>query len=61
MKAKERLSKREHEYIYFLGNIFDEVDEPIYIDWVHVGPNGNQIVATEIFRHIGPILRRDTR
>ena len=54
--AKERLSKREHEYIYFLGNIFDEVDEPIYIDWAHVGPNGNQIVATEIFRHIGPIL-----
>lgn len=54
--AKERLSKREHEYIYFLGNIFDEVDEPIYIDWAHVGPNGNQILATEIFHYIGPIL-----
>jgi len=50
--AKERLSKREHEKIYFLGNLFDEVDEPIYIDWCHVGPNGNEIVAGEIFRQI---------
>ncbi len=51
-KAKERFSHRENENIFFLGNVFDELDEPIYIDWHHVGPNGNEVIATVMTRAI---------
>ncbi len=46
--AKKKFSRRENENIFFLGNVFDEVDEPIYIDWHHVGPNGNKIIAKKM-------------
>jgi hypothetical protein len=55
--AKDRLVNRENEGVFFLGNIFDEVDEPIYIDWCHIGPNGSEIVAREMFNHIRPVLK----
>ncbi len=32
----------------FLGDIFDVVRDPLYIDWEHVGPQGNEIVANSI-------------
>jgi len=50
--AKTQLSGRENEKIYFLGDIFDDIDEPIYIDWMHIGPNGNAIVARRIFENL---------
>jgi len=49
-QAAERFSNRQDENIYFLGNIFDDREEPIYIDWHHVGPHGNEIVAGEMVR-----------
>ena len=50
--AKARLTGRQNEAIYFLGDIFDELDEPIYIDWMHIGPNGNKIVARRMFEYL---------
>jgi len=47
-----RLSRREDEGIYFLGDLFDEIEEPIYFDWMHIGPNGNAIVAEEMFNKL---------
>ena len=46
--AKERFSDRDDEGIFFFGNIFDDTNAPIYHDWVHIGPNGNEIVAREL-------------
>jgi len=34
--------------VVFLGHMFDDVREPIYIDWMHLGPRGNEIVAAAI-------------
>ncbi len=56
LAAKERFSNREAEGVHFLGDLFDDVEEPIYIDWHHVGPNGNEIVAKEMLRRIGGAL-----
>jgi len=42
----------------FMGEIFDRVAEPIYIDdWMHLGPLGNEIAAGEIAHRIelGPV------
>ncbi len=50
--AKKRFSNRRHENIFFLGNAFDEVQDPIYIDWHHVGPNGNEIIAQAMVRSL---------
>ena len=50
--AKAALSGREDGEIYFLGDILDEIDEPIYIDWMHIGPNGNAIVAQRMFEYL---------
>jgi lysophospholipase L1-like esterase len=43
----------------FLGNVFDAVDEPVYLDQVHINPVGNQIVARAIAQsiRIAPVLR----
>jgi lysophospholipase L1-like esterase len=43
--AKARFSHRQDENIFFLGGIFDDVDQPVYIDWHHIGPGGNEIIA----------------
>jgi lysophospholipase L1-like esterase len=53
LNAKEKFSNREQdENIYFIGQLFDKVKEPMYLDWCHVGGNGNQIVANEIYERI---------
>ncbi len=36
----------------FLGNIFDSLPQPIYLDWVHLNPNGNEIVASTVAVHL---------
>jgi hypothetical protein len=37
----------------FLGGVFDQVTEPLYVDWnMHLCPLGNQIVALAIARTI---------
>jgi len=51
-RAAERFSGRQDENIFFLGNIFDSREEPIYIDWHHVGPHGNEVIAAEVVRSI---------
>lgn len=50
--ARRRLSQKESENVFFLGDIFNEVREPIYADWCHIGPLGNEIVAKEIFSQL---------
>jgi len=45
---KRRFSNREDENIYFFGDIFSDVGKPIYIDWCHLGPEGNKIVVEKI-------------
>jgi hypothetical protein len=49
-QAAERFSNRANEHIFFLGNIFDTREEPIYSDWHHVGPHGNEIIAAAMVR-----------
>lgn len=51
--AKERFSGREDEGIFFLGELFNEVEEPVYIDWPHLGPNGNQRVVEAMLERLG--------
>ena len=42
-----------YEHLYYLGNIFDPVEESVWIDtWGHITPKGNQIVANELIRVI---------
>ena len=50
----EVTSFEEFKYFHNLSHVFDNVDEPIYIDWVHLGPKGNEIVANKILDIINP-------
>lgn len=50
--AKKAFSNREAENIFFIGNVFDEVPGPLYIDWHHVGPYGNRIIANAMLARI---------
>jgi hypothetical protein len=51
-EAKQRLSNRERDGLFFLGNILDELDGPIYVDCVHLGPRGNETVAKAIYERL---------
>ena len=37
--------------------IFDNIQDPIFFDRIHVGPKGNQIVAKNIFQLSLPIIK----
>ncbi len=56
LDAKSTFSNRENEQIFFLGDIFNQIKEPIYIDWCHVGHNGNEIIARRMFDNIKDFL-----
>ena len=47
----ERRSGASGDFV-FLGHLFDQVREPIYIDWMHVGPLGNKLIAEELARRV---------
>jgi lysophospholipase L1-like esterase len=42
----------------FLGHIFDAAPQPLYLDWVHLNPAGNELAAQAIAQHIGDCLRQ---
>ena len=52
LKAKAAFSNRQKENVFFIGDIFNSVQEGIYIDWCHIGPNGNRIVADTMYQNI---------
>lgn len=56
LDAKSAFFNRENEKIFFLGDIFNQINEPIYIDWCHIGPNGNEIVARWMYDNIKDYL-----
>ncbi len=57
-KAKTAFSGRESEGVLFLGDIFEDINEPIYVDWVHVGPRGNEIIGNEIARRLAAVAMK---
>jgi hypothetical protein len=44
---KQKIKERNHPWIIDLSNAFDG-DEYVFIDFCHVSPNGNEIIAREI-------------
>ena len=46
-RLKQKIAERGHPWILDLSAIFDG-DEYIFIDFCHVSPNGNEIIAREI-------------
>jgi hypothetical protein len=49
----QKIKERNHPWIVDLSNRFDR-DEHIFIDFCHVSPNGNQIIADELSKIVGP-------
>ncbi len=46
-RLKEKIDARKHPWILDLSSAFDG-DEYIFIDFCHVSPNGNEIIAREV-------------
>lgn len=51
---KKKIAERNHPWIVDLSDRFDG-DEHIYIDFCHVSPNGNAIIASELSRVVGNV------
>jgi hypothetical protein len=48
----ERRAAMDHAFV-FLGDVFDSVKEPVYIDkWMHLAPGGNELVARSVAGYI---------
>jgi hypothetical protein len=54
-RVKQKIADRKHPWIHDLSNSFDG-SSYIFIDFCHVSPNGNEIIASEISR----ITRQET-
>jgi lysophospholipase L1-like esterase len=52
LEAKRRFDHRQSEGIFFIGDVFNDIEEPVYLDWSHISPDGNRIVANIIFNSI---------
>jgi lysophospholipase L1-like esterase len=52
----DRRAAENRDFI-FLGRVFDQTKEPVYIDTVHLGPRGNEIIAGAMASQIEPGLR----
>jgi hypothetical protein len=46
---RQKIAERKYDWIYDLSNKFDG-NEYIFIDFCHVSPNGNEIIAEEVAR-----------
>lgn len=53
-RLKQKISERNHSWIIDLTDRFDN-NEYIYIDFCHVSPNGNEIIAKEISKAVNAI------
>jgi lysophospholipase L1-like esterase len=45
---REVIKKESLSGVYDISDLFEKIDEPIYIDWVHVGPLGSQYIARKM-------------
>jgi lysophospholipase L1-like esterase len=50
--AYQEAATRSSNTFAFLGDVFDSVSDPIYIDEAHLGPHGNELVARAIAKYI---------
>jgi lysophospholipase L1-like esterase len=56
----ERRAARDHTFV-FLGNIFDSVQQPLYLDWMHLAPQGNELVAHSLAKAVQDGLKSPQR
>lgn len=52
LEAKKRLEHRQREGVFFIGDVFNGISGPVYLDWSHISPAGNEIIAGAIFNSI---------
>ncbi len=50
--AREHFTGRNNEKVFYIGDIFDDLGRPVYIDWCHISPDANRMVAQAMYRHI---------
>lgn len=50
--ANQRFSNRELENIFYIADIFKNVEIPIYMDMGHTDINGNKIIAETIYQKL---------
>ncbi len=52
MTAKKAFVGKEAEHMYYLGDLFKDTDIPVFVDISHLGPQGSDMVAEEIYERI---------
>lgn len=57
--ARRLFAESELENVFYIGSAFDSLVKPIYIDWCHVGPQGNDALANNIANKI--LAQEDSR
>jgi hypothetical protein len=61
-RLKQKIHERKHPWIVDMSSKFDN-DEYIFIDFCHVSPNGNEIIAAEVSKIVESLdteKKRDT-
>jgi hypothetical protein len=57
-EAKKAFEGRENEGIYFIADIFNDLSEPVFLDWSHTSMEGNKIVADKMFASMKQEMKR---
>lgn len=52
-KAYQQFKSLETEpNFFYIADVFDNLEDPIYFDFCHMGPKGNELVAARIASHL---------
>ena len=52
-KTYARLKASDHEgLVHDLSDVFTDVSDPVYVDWMHMGEAGNAVIARRIAEDI---------
>jgi hypothetical protein len=57
-EAKKIFENRQNEGVYFIADMFNDVPEPVFLDWSHTSMEGNKMVAGKIFASLKQEMRR---
>ena len=55
-KEAENRAAENGDFV-FLADAFDSVREPVYLDWVHLNPVGNEIIARAMTPYVQECLK----
>ena len=45
---QSEINNSDMENVYYIADIFDDVNQTVFVDWCHISGDGNKIIADKM-------------